>query len=722
MGLQTKTFIYSLLNDQKHLSGIRMFNLKKKYSGKYAPIALLFMICLAISFVTRLALWISFAKNIDSSFLNIAAAFGIGLFYDILIAGLLIVPFAIHICFTNDFIYTSKGKWLTFLTFIIVIALLLFTPLLKDFNGSLFEIGMAYLLVRFGAWLFLLTRSVQFRLRWRSTVLILFFSITLFLLIFNAVSEWFFWNEFSARYNFIAVDYLVYTNEVVGNIKESYPLFTIITLITLFTAGIIVMLAGSIKASVQSPTRFGRRIMITCSIIILSAITTYLVQPGWQYFSRNNFINELAGNGIYDFTQAFQNNELDYYTYYKTIPDSIAFKTIRKQLETPYSHFVSNNVFDLRRNISYPEPERKMNVVLISVESLSASFMQAFGNQQQLTPNLDSIAKTGILFTNLYASGTRTVRGLEALSLSIPPLPGQSVVKRPDNENLFSLGSLFRSKGYITQYIYGGYSYFDNMDHFFSNNGYEVIDRSVIPKQKIHYANVWGVADEDLFSLSLNTMDENFRKGKPFFEHIMTVSNHRPYTYPSNRIDIPADAHSRDGAVKYTDYAIGKFIKEASAKPWFSQTIFVIVADHCASSAGKEGISLPGYHIPMIMYAPALIKQHQDVTSLMAQVDIAPTIAGLLNMDYTTKFFGQDIFRTPDTSQHIFVSTYQALGFANQQQMIVLSPVKKVQTYDVDIRPNNIKDTFNKDSLITIAQSYYQVMAWTLKNKKYSVQ
>ncbi len=362
---------------------------------------------------------------------------------------------------------------------------------------------------------------------------------------------------------------------------------------------------------------FGKRIIITMGIMALATITAYFVQPGWQYFSRNNFINELAGNGIYDFNQAFKNNELDYYTYYKTIPDSVAFKTIRKQLQTPYSHFVNNDVFDLRRNISYPEPEKKMNVVLISVESLSASFMNAFGNQQRLTPNLDSIAQKGILFTNLYASGTRTVRGLEALSLSIPPLPGQSVVKRPDNENLFSLGSLFRSKGYITQYMYGGYSYFDNMGYFFSNNGYDVIDRSVIPKQEIHYANVWGVADEDLFNLSLNTMDENFRKGKLFFSHIMTVSNHRPYTYPGNRIDIPADAHSRDGAVKYTDYAIGKFLNEASAKPWFAQTIFVIVADHCASSAGKEGISLAGYHIPMVIYAPAFIKQPQTVPSLM---------------------------------------------------------------------------------------------------------
>jgi phosphoglycerol transferase MdoB-like AlkP superfamily enzyme len=144
-----------------------------------------------------------------------------------------------------------------------------------------------------------------------------------------------------------------------------------------------------------------------------------------------------------------------------------------------------------------------MNVVLINVESLSAEFMKAFGSEKNITPCLDSIAEKSLFFTNLYASGTRTVRGLEALSLSIPPTPGQSIIKRPGNENLFSLGSVFSSKGYISQYIYGGYSYFDNMNEFFGGNHYQVIDRRQLQPGDIHYANIWGVADEDLFALTL---------------------------------------------------------------------------------------------------------------------------------------------------------------------------------------------------------------------------
>jgi phosphoglycerol transferase MdoB-like AlkP superfamily enzyme len=434
-------------------------------------------------------------------------------------------------------------------------------------------------------------------------------------------------------------------------------------------------------------------------------------------FSDNEYANSLAGDGLYEFAVAFQQNELDFYKYYQTLPDSTAFRILRHDLATSNSHFVNNDPYSIEREISYPEPERKLNVVLISVESLSAEFMSAFGNKNNITPGLDSLALHSLFFTNLYASGTRTVRGLESLSLSIPPTPGQSLVKRPDNANLFSLGSVFRSKGYTTQYIYGGYSYFDNMKAFFSNNNYQVIDRSAIPASKVHYQNIWGVADEDLFTLALQTLDSNAASRKPFFTHIMTVSNHRPYTYPENRIDISPSTQTRDGAVKYTDYAISKFLKESSAKPWFNNTIFVIVADHCAGSAGSVELPVTGYHIPMLIYAPALL-QPQKVEALTAQIDIAPTILGLLKFRYRSKFFGQDVFNTPAGNRHAFISTYQGLGFLKNGQLIIQSPVKKITQHTPDFLTGNAVDVPLNDSLSQLAISYYQCAGWLLKHKK----
>jgi phosphoglycerol transferase MdoB-like AlkP superfamily enzyme len=311
------------------------------------------------------------------------------------------------------------------------------------------------------------------------------------------------------------------------------------------------------------------------------------------------------------------------------------------------------------------------------------------------------------------------VRGLEALALSITPTPGQSIVKRPDNENLFSLGAVFRSKGYEAEYIYGGYGYFDNMNYFFQNNGYKVVDREALSPQDIHYANIWGVADEDLFTLATREFDTNYKNGKNFFAQVMTVSNHRPFTYPEGRIDIPPSRQERAGAVKYTDYAIGKFLKDARQKPWFANTIFLIVADHCAGSAGSAQLPVTGYHIPLIIYSPGNI-QPAKVDRLTAQIDIVPTILGLLKFNYKSKFFGQDIFALQPGRERAFISTYQGLGYLKNNKLIIQSPVKKIQEWRPDFKTGKAVRSPLTDSLVKQAISFYQCASWLVNHKKYT--
>src|SRR5699024_9765503 len=167
------------------------------------------------------------------------------------------------------------------------------------------------------------------------------------------------------------------------------------------------------------------------------------------------------------------------------------------------STFASDNPRDLTRLVRNPGKERDLNVVIITVESLSASYMGIFGNPQGLTPFLDQLAGKSLFFDHVYANGTRTVRGLEAITLSIPPTPGNSLIHQKHNENLFSLGKVFDAHGYVSEFVYGGYGAFDNMNYFFGHNGYTDIDRRDIPPDMtVHSANVWGVADEDLFTLA----------------------------------------------------------------------------------------------------------------------------------------------------------------------------------------------------------------------------
>ena len=272
---------------------------------------------------------------------------------------------------------------------------------------------------------------------------------------------------------------------------------------------------------------------------------------------------------------------------------------------------------------------------------------------------------------------------MEALTLALPPTPGRSIVKRPRNENMFSLGSLLQTRGYDTAFIYSGYGYFDNMNAFFGNNGYRVIDRAAVAPEDITFANAWGACDEDLFRWTVREADKSAAAGKPFHFFVMTTSNHRPFTYPEGKIDLPSKVSGRAGGVKYTDYAIGQLIRESATKPWFKNTIFVIVADHCASSAGKTELPVQNYHIPLFIYAPGGQIAPGRVTKLMSQVDFAPTLLGLLNWSYATRFYGWDVTRLRGPGRAL-IGNYQRLGLFRDGQLTVLKPVRHAGQFAYD--------------------------------------
>jgi hypothetical protein len=321
---------------------------------------------------------------------------------------------------------------------------------------------------------------------------------------------------------------------------------------------------------------------------------------------KNNFNRELAKDGLWSLFAAFKNNELELRAVLPDARRSSPSSALNEELVEDGSLLLRPEEFDTLRYVHNDGPELRPNVIQITVESLSADFLSIFNRASNGSrPTSTEIAANSLVFDNFYATGTRTDRGMEALTFSMPPTPGRSIVKRPRNENLFTLGSVFRAKGYDTAFIYGGFGYFDNMNAFFGNNGYRVMDRTgVWPKEDITFANVWGACDEDLFRWTMREADASAARANPSITFVMTTSNHRPFTYPEGRIDLPPKISGRAGAVKYTDYAIGQFLREAATKPWFKNTVFVIVADHCASSAGKTELPVQNYHIPLIIYAP----------------------------------------------------------------------------------------------------------------------
>lgn len=542
-----------------------------------------------------------------------------------------------------------------------------------------FLVGFAYDVIAFVYFasplvlLLWLLPNRAFASRWLVVVVGLLAFALACILLFVAAAEWIFWQEFASRFNFIAVDYLVYSREVIGNIRSSYPVGKVLAAIGI-VAAVLVYGTRAIWRPRDSASRFAARTAITVAWLAVIVAVTLLVDGEDKNRDSNAYVNELAGNGIYEFFSAYRNNELDYDRLYRTLPETEAFTRLRALLETPESRFVSSDVHDITREIRNPGAENHLNVVLVSVESLSGEFLAAFGNTKGITPNLDRLAEKSLFFTNFYASGTRTVRGLEALALSVPPTPGRSIVKRPHNEGLFTLGTVFDSKGYDSMFVYGGYGYFDNMNYFFENNGYRVADRTDIPSETVHHANIWGVADEDLYTLAMSEFDKSFAAGRPFFAQVMTTSNHPPFTYPDHRIDIPSGKKgTRSGAVKYTDWAIGDFLARAAKKPWFDDTVFVITADHCASSWGRSSVPMNRYHIPLLIYSPKHVAPAR-VDRLMSQIDVGPTLLGLLNFSYTSEFYGYDVLKLEPGRERILLGNYQKVAYLRGETLTVLEP------------------------------------------------
>ena len=633
---------------------------KKIFQHRFGPLAVLAVIICSISFITRVALLIKSWPSLELTFLRFTGIFLIGLLYDLVVWSFFAIPVALYCWLMKDSWYRKKVQ--------------------------------------------------------RIPLFLLFF-IIIFILVLNAGGEIIFWDEFNVRYNFIAVDYLVYTTEVLGNIWESYNIPLIGAAVVLVSIIILFAVRKKIMLSQEIPLRFGRRSISFLLFMLVPVAGYFLMNNRLKNTSGNNYVNELGGNGIYEFGTAFWNNEIDYNRFYAVRNDTVNIQLLHNFLQTPGTTFAPDPL-SIEREIKNDSLEHRWNVVLISVESLSGDYLKHFGNTENITPSLDSLIPYSLFFDNFYASGTRTVRGLEALSMAIPPTPGQSIVRRPGNEGLFTMGSVLKAKDYDVNFIYGGNSFFDNMGYFFSHNGYTVLDKRDIPDSLVHHTTAWGVDDEASVDYVLQQCDKSYAEGRSFFNHIMTVSNHRPYTYPAGRIDIPPSTQSIEGAVKYTDYAINKFIQDARQKPWFNSTLFVIVADHCAKSAGKTDLPVNRYHIPCFIYAPALVKPNIE-KRLTSQIDLAPTILGLMNCNYTSRFMGYDIFKTPPGNERAFISTYQDMGYIRKGKLVILSPQQRVKMFEPDFLTGLVSKTDRSDSLINEAIAWYQAASYLYKTGKY---
>ncbi|MBU0664743.1 MAG: LTA synthase family protein [Proteobacteria bacterium] len=623
-------------------------------NSRFGMLALFGIVYMAISTLLRIVLLISSWEVSKTTFGGLGQIFFIGTFYDVVFCIYVSVFFSFLLLFLPQALYRSKVyKYTTFL--------------------------FAFLLL-YGAY------CVTF-------------------------AEWLFWNEFNTRFNFISIDYLMYTDEVARNVYESYPVLPIFVGLFLASALTFAMLKPALVGILQVREKFSGRLTFAASIFTLALCSYLFVGQSLRGLSDNNYINELGSNGPYQFVAAFRNNTLDYKTFY---PQGSEAELSRRLKESVGKKNNEGALFDISRDVVPTKNTEKLNVILISVESLSAEFLTRFGQKEDITPFMDQMFEKGLFFTNFYATGTRTTRGLESITLSLPPTPGRSLVKRPDNAKIYNLGKVFKDNGYDVAFLYGGRGFFDNMNAFFSGNGYRTVDQSDLNADEITFENAWGVADEDIYRRAIAEANVSYAAGKPFFYHIMTTSNHRPYTYPEGKIDIPSGT-GRSGGVKYTDYALRQLITSSEKQKWYNDTVFVIVADHCAAVAGRAELPVERYHIPLLIYSPGHINA-QTVNKLSGQIDIAPTLLALLGIRYESHFFGQDILS--DTFQErALISNYQRLGVYENDELTILAPVKQMTVIKDPLHNEQSIPADPKNGNVLETMALYQGADFILKRR-----
>lgn len=562
-----------------------------------------------------------------------------------------------------------------------------------------------YLTAALTVYLLLVPEKI-YRWRWHRALLAAFAVLALFGLLYLGVVEYFFFDEFNSRFNFVAVEYLIYPHEVFVNIWQSYPVGRALTAVALITLITVVLLRRRVGIALAARTPMRLRAAHAALLFAPLATAHIAVDSNLWRANTNRVADEIAANGVYSFFSAASNSHLDYPQFYATLDAQEAIKRARSLVAQPNTVFLPDAPHPLARHVSYPGTPKPLHVVVLLEESLGAEFVGAYSKRPGLTPNLDRIANESLVFTRTYASGTRTVRGMEAVTASFPPLPPDSIVKRSHNEGMFNWSTVMSANGYSPTFIYGGYGTFDNMNYFFGHNGYKVIDRTDMPKPD--FANIWGVSDVDLFRNALNTFDMQHKRGERIFSVVMTTSNHKPFTFPAGVPGVRSQGGGREAGARYADHAIGYFIDELKKRPYFDDTMVVIVADHGARVYGRASIPLPTYEIPFMVYSPKHIAPRR-FDGLTSQLDVAPTVLGLLNISYDSQFFGKDSLIGDAASRIGMLNHNRDIAVLRNEQLAQLGFGKTHSMIAYDPATRALSRLPDDDNALRDAQSLFQI-------------
>lgn len=529
---------------------------------------------------------------------------------------------------------------------------------------------------------------------WWKNFTYIWVAISVILLIFLEAAAPGFIAEYNARPNRLFIEYLKYPKEVIPMLWNGFRLsvFASIGLITLSVWALRKVMTPWL--SQQRPTQNLRYWLALPFVILLVAFSVRSTtdhrpaNPAMFAITSDTMVNSLILNSTWSVFHAIYN--LKHESTSSEIYGKMEFADIMTQIQLTRDMLQDKrpllgnpDIPSLIQQTASIQRDKPLNLVIVLQESLGATFVESLGGLP-VTPELEKLKSQGWWFENLYATGTRSVRGIEAVSAGFPPTPAQSTVKLSlAQNNFFTLASVLGKRGYISEFIYGGEGHFDNMRNFFLGNDFDsVVDKGDYVNPV--FTGSWGVSDEDLFNKTHEQLMKHHAEGKPFFSLVFSSSNHTPFEFPDGRIELYEQPKaSENNAVKYADYAYGEFFKKAKESPYWKDTLFLIVADHDIRVRGNDLVPVKNFQIPGLILG-ADIKPRQ-ITTVASQIDLPTTMLSLMGINAQHPMIGRDISAEPaDLSGRAMMQYQENYAWMEGNQAVVLRADKEptYATYD----------------------------------------
>lgn len=546
-------------------------------------------------------------------------------------------------------------------------------------QGVRFDLVLASLIMVIPASLspvFLTHRILYKPWRW----LLVFYTTLWFVFIcFMEFSTPSFINQYDSRPNYLFVEYLEHYREVSATLLAEYPL-------QLLVAAIMVPLLSWLYIHIYRKFLDLRQPMHwLVAIILVPVLFTGLLMsarsslghrpanPATVAVTTDHLVNELALSSAYTVLYAIYqsvHDEKGGRPYGEMAFDEVV-KIVRNEMRVDSGDFTSDTYPSWHRQVSSVPREQPYNLVIILEESFGAEFVGRMEGEN-VSPNIDRLSKEGIWFENLYATGTRSARGIEAVSSGFLPTAALSIIKQNKAQrDFFTLGSYLGQFGYETGFIYGGESHFDNMRGFFIGNGFNyVIDHKDFSNPK--FKGSWGVSDEDLFDMAHEKFSA-YSPDQPFFSLVFSSSFHSPWEFPDGRIELhDPEKNTELNAVKYADHALGYFFEKARQSSYWENTIFMVLADHNSRVYGKALVPVSRFHIPGFILGGPI--QPDVIKTQASQVDIPPTLLSLIGISGQHPMIGRDLTleKNRNTTGRSIMQFYKVQAYREGDDVAVL--------------------------------------------------